>query len=255
MQIISEHTFRIIVLSWIALGILLFPILVKITVPYGRHSNKKWGPVLDNQLGWIIMELPSPLFFTLLVFTGGNKIGWPAIGFVFLWLVHYANRIFIFPQLIHTKGKKMPLLIVVLGIFFNCMNSGINGYWIGYLSPVYMPDWLLDPRFIVGIIVFISGFIINQNSDHYLISLRKGGKKGYFIPQGKLFRKISCPNFLGEIIEWTGFAIMTWSLPGISFAVWTAANLIPRAIHHHKWYKDTFPDYPTRRKAIFPWIL
>jgi len=48
---------------------------------------------------------------------------------------------------------------------------------------------------------------------------------------------------------------MTWSLPGLSFAVWTAANLIPRALHHHSWYKKEFKDYPQKRKAIFPGFL
>jgi steroid 5-alpha reductase family enzyme len=104
-------------------------------------------------------------------------------------------------------------------------------------------------------IVFIAGFSVNQAADSKLISLRAGGAKGYFIPGGKLFKNVSCPNFLGEIIEWTGYAIMTWSLPGVSFAVWTAANLIPRALHHHKWYHDTFADYPAERKAIIPGVL
>jgi len=77
----------------------------------------------------------------------------------------------------------------------------------------------------------------------------------YKIPNGGLFRWISCPNYLGEIIEWVGWALATWSLPGMSFALWTAANLIPRAISHHKWYKTKFKDYPHRRKAIIPGVL
>ena len=44
----------------------------------------------------------------------------------------------------------------------------------------------------------------------------------------------------------------TWSLPGLAFAVWTVANLMPRARAHHKWYGNYFPDYPQERKALVP---
>jgi hypothetical protein len=57
------------------------------------------------------------------------------------------------------------------------------------------------------------------------------------------------------MIEWTGWAIATLSLPGLVFALWTAANLAPRALKHHAWYRKTFPDYPQSRKAIIPFVL
>jgi hypothetical protein len=60
---------------------------------------------------------------------------------------------------------------------------------------------------------------------------------------------------MGEIIEWSGFALMCWNLPALSFAIWTAANLIPRAVSHHAWYRRTFPDYPQDRHAVVPALL
>ena len=75
------------------------------------------------------------------------------------------------------------------------------------------------------------------------------------VPQKGLFKYISCPNFFGEIVEWLGFAIMTWSPAGLAFFLWTFFNLVPRALSHHKWYKRTFKDYPSERKAVFPFIL
>jgi len=66
---------------------------------------------------------------------------------------------------------------------------------------------------------------------------------------------VSCPNLFGEIVEWSGFAMMCWNLPALSFAIWTAANLIPRAISHHRWYRQRFADYPAARKAVIPFIL
>ena len=49
------------------------------------------------------------------------------------------------------------------------------------------------------------------------------------VPHGPLFRLVSCPNYFGEIVDWSGFALATWSPGGLLFALWTAANLVPRA--------------------------
>jgi hypothetical protein len=77
----------------------------------------------------------------------------------------------------------------------------------------------------------------------------------YKIPFGNLFRYISCPNHFGEIIEWAGYALLCWNLPASAFFIWTSANLIPRAIAHHHWYREHFSDYPMNRKAVIPFIL
>jgi steroid 5-alpha reductase family enzyme len=104
-------------------------------------------------------------------------------------------------------------------------------------------------------VVFVAGAAINLWSDNRLIALRADGNQGYAIPRGGLFERVSCPNHLGEIIEWWGFALMCWNLPALSFAVWTAANLIPRALSHQAWYRRTFADYPAGRKAVIPAVL
>jgi steroid 5-alpha reductase family enzyme len=144
---------------------------------------------------------------------------------------------------------------MLFAFFFNLVNGFINGYWFGRFSEGYDTSWFSDPRFILGIILFGLGYFVNQYHDRILINLRKNTKTGYVIPEGGLFKYISCPNFFGEMIEWAGFAVITWCLPSLSFFVWTFANLVPRAIDHHRWYKNTFPDYPAERKAIIPFIL
>jgi hypothetical protein len=51
-----------------------------------------------------------------------------------------------------------------------------------------------------------------------------------------------------------GWAVATWSLSGLAFATWTAANLAPRARANHRWYLETMPDYPPERKALLPGV-
>ncbi|MGB0641280.1 MAG: 3-oxo-5-alpha-steroid 4-dehydrogenase, partial [Myxococcota bacterium] len=70
-----------------------------------------------------------------------------------------------------------------------------------------------------------------------------------------LYRYVSCPNYLGEMVQWIGWAIAMNSLAGVSFAVWTVANLLPRALTHHRWYRDKFAEYPAERKAVIPFVL
>ena len=87
------------------------------------------------------------------------------------------------------------------------------------------------------------------------MKLSKNSHGNYQIPQGGLYKYITSPNYLGEIIEWLGWAILTWSISGVVFFFWTIFNLLPRAISHHRWYKQNFEDYPADRKIIIPKIL
>ena len=240
---------------WIIFGLILFPVLLKIPAPYGRHNRKGWGPSLPNKAGWIIMELPALLVFIIFFFSGATApsgITWLFFG---IWFLHYTNRSIFYPLRTKTKNKKMPVVIIAFALIFNLVNGFINGFYFGNIRPVYDLTWLYDPRFILGFLVFITGMLINIRSDGILLSLRKNSSQGYSIPNGGMFRYISCPNFLGEIIEWFGFAIMSWSPAALAFALWTVFNLIPRALDHHNFYKDRFEEYPSERRAIIPFVL
>jgi hypothetical protein len=248
-------TLNIVAIVWTLLALALIPMQLRTTAPYGRHSRTDWGPSMSNQLGWFLMELVSLLIFAGLFLAGPNVKTTPMWVFFALWTLHYINRSLIFPWRTHTKGKTMPVAIVGSAVLFNIVNAGLNGLYLGWFGDVYPQSWLGDPRFIVGLAVFVIGAGINLWSDNRLIGLRAGGKQGYSIPRDGLFELVSSPNLMGEIIEWWGFAIMCWNLPALSFAVWTAANLIPRAISHHAWYRRTFADYPRDRRAVIPAVL
>ncbi|MEM6725842.1 MAG: DUF1295 domain-containing protein [Bacteroidota bacterium] len=247
-------TFNKAIWIWIIVAVVILPVAVRIAAPYGRHTREGWGPMIDNKLGWIIMEMPA-LALVLTYFLIGDApktmVSWIIIAY---WVIHYGHRTLIFPFMLRTKGKKMPVGIMFSAIFFNLFNSFFIGYYLGYLAD-YSIDWLTDPRFIIGSILFFTGMYINWRADYSLINLRKPGETGYKIPRGWLFKYISCPNHFGEIIEWLGFAILFWAMPGLSFFIWTFANLVPRTLNHHKWYQEKFADYPKERKAVFPFVL
>ncbi len=251
----DTSVFNLIVFGWIGIALALIPLQLKVTAPYGRHASAKWGPTLPYRTGWILMELVSPLVFGWFFLTGAtpkNEVSW--LIFI-LWTGHYLNRSLIYPFRAKMEGRRIPLVVVFSAVFFNSMNGWLNGYFLGTLSPPYPSGWMFSLPFAAGMFLFLSGMAINIRSDNYLLSLRKPGESGYKIPKGRWFSLVSCPNHLGEILEWTGFALICWNLPAFSFAVWTAANLIPRAISHHKWYRARFDDYPAGRKAVIPLVL
>ncbi len=252
--IITYPVYQNLLLIWIAVAVITFFILLRVTAPYGRHVKKGWGPLISNRLGWILMEAPViliVLYFTITSFNAQTILKLIMIG---LFCLHYINRTFIFPFRIHTKGKKMPLIIVASAVFFNLINGLSLGYYFKYFAH-YPDSWFFDIRFILGSLLFISGLILNWKADEILIHLRKPNETHYVIPGSKLFSLISCPNLFGELIEWAGFALLCWNLPALTFFIWTSANLIPRAISHHRWYKEKFDNYPPERKAIIPFII
>lgn len=156
------------------------------------------------------------------------------------------------PFSIAHRQEKMPLIILIMGVVFNVINGFFNGYYLGFINQPQAD--VIQWHTVLGIVLFAGGMAINIITDNKLIHLRKNGN-GYTIPEGWLFQYISCPNHLGEIIEWIGFALIAWNFPAFSFALWSFTNLLPRTLNHHAWYKETFPDYPKERKAVIPLIL
>jgi 3-oxo-5-alpha-steroid 4-dehydrogenase 1 len=239
--------------AFLAIALFTFPTLWFITAPYGRHVKPSWGPTIGNRLGWLIMELPSVAVFFLCWLLGNRPTDSASLVFLGLWGLHYVPRAFIFPFRIKSTQKRMPLVIMAMGFTFTATNSYLNGRWLFGFAPSSVS--ITEPHVIAGVLVFLVGFAINQHSDWILLHLRKPGETGYKIPRGGFYRWITCPNYFGEIVEWIGFALCTFSFPALVFAFWTVANLLPRARSHHRWYKATFPDYPPERKALIPGIF
>lgn len=245
--------YHALLLGWFALAAITFCVLFFVTAPYGRHAERARGASLPSRLGWLIMESPSVLVFLACYAVG--RPGLVAWIFFVMWQAHYVHRAFVFPFRLRDPSRPMPLYVVGSALFFTTVNGYLNGRWLTALGPGYSIDWLIDPRFLVGVGLFVAGFAINQHADRVLFSLRKPGETGYLIPRGGLYRFVSCPNYFGEILEWSGWALATWSPAGLAFALWTIANLVPRARAHHRWYLEKFPDYPRERRAVVPLVF
>jgi protein-S-isoprenylcysteine O-methyltransferase Ste14 len=200
------------------------------------------------------MEVPILIAVIGFYIAGSDTINVSAV-IVGAFVFHYANRALIYPHRIKVEGKTLPVSMVLTTMLFYTINGYLLGYYFGALRS-YSVEWLLDPRFIIGMGLFVFGFIVNVKSDSLLINLRRPGESGYKIPQGGLFRYVSCPNYFGEIVEWVGFAIMSWSLPGVMYALWVSLALLSTGHSTHRWYREQFgQDYPPERKAVIPYVF
>ena len=256
-MLIDQGQYELAIWIWLGIATGTFVLLMFVRAPYGRHERPGWGFRIPARLGWIIME--SPCIIVMTVFFGIGASGWdladPAgIIFYIMWMTHYIHRSWVWPARAHIIGKKMPISIALFAVGFNSINSWLNAEWIFSLHHPYPYTWLYSPQFIIGVVLFITGMGINIKADNMLFSLRKKGKIDYKIPRGGLFQWVSCPNYLGEILEWFGGALATWSMAGFTFAIWAVANLVPRARSHHKWYLEKFSDYPKDRQILIPKI-
>lgn len=235
-------------------GIGVLAILFFIPAPYGRFSRPGWGLRLDARTAWIIMELPAFGIILASFLLNLDKIGPVEIVLLLLWEAHYVYRTFVYPALLRGSTRSFPILLILFAWVFNSANGFINGHWLFSIHAPFALSWFADPRFILGAVMFLSGMTINIWSDRILTRLRKDNTRSYGIPQEGFFRLVSSPNYFGEILEWCGWALMTWSLAGLLFAFFTFCNLAPRAWANFKWYRKTFPSYPVKRKALIPFI-
>ena len=96
--------------------------------------------------------------------------------------------------------------------------------------------------------------VINGHSDNVIRHLRKPGDTRHYLPQKGLYRYVTSANYFGELVEWTGFAILTWSAAGAVFAWWTFANLVPRANAIYHRYQEEFGPQMGRRKRTLPFL-
>ena len=172
------------------IGLVVFVSLYFVDAGYGKMRSEKWGPSMNNKAGWLLME--CPVFFVVWyeyfkALGGPDPVVSEAVKNAPYWLFflffefHYFQRSFIFPFLL--KGKsKMPFAIMIMSVAWNLINGYIQGYFLFHIAPsdpyysqLYSSAWLTDPRFIIGTVIFFTGWIINMHSDYVIRHLRKPG--------------------------------------------------------------------------------
>lgn len=252
----AQQTFDCLLWVMSALAVVIFVALHYVRAGYGMFHTSKWGLSLNNKAGWVLME--APVFLVMLYLWWNSSVRFHAAPLVFFLLfeLHYFQRSFIFPFLM--KGKsRMPLAIMLMGVAFNVLNGIMQGRWLFYLAPkgLYSDAWLVKPSFWGGAILFFAGMAINLHSDSVIRRLRKPGDTRHYLPQKGMYRYVTSGNYLGELLEWIGFAVLTCSPAAWVFVLWTFANLAPRANSIRNRYREEFGMQAVgKRKRMIPFI-
>lgn len=235
------------------------------TAAYGGRfggGKRSKGIKLHAKTGWVLMELPGLLVFPIVYFMGKNADQPVPLFFLAIWLIHYTNRALVCPLLMRVQpgsSSSFSLNVVIAGWLTLFLHGYFNAAYITEFGAQYTVEWFSDWRFQTGLGVYLFGFLLNLHSDHILRNLRSKhpspDEPRYKIPYGGFFKWVSCPQYLGEILSFTGFALMTWNLGAVFVLAMTVGNLVPRAIYTHRWFKKNFDEYPASRRAIFPGLL
>lgn len=250
----------------IGIAVIVFIALYFVDAGYGMLVSPRWGKLINNKVAWFFMEVPVFAAMTVIWALSPSRFALVPLVFFLIFQLHYFQRVFIFPFLM--KGKsKMPLAIMFMGVAFNFLNAVMQGYWIFFESVkvnysafgIHYTDtaWLTSPWFIIGTLIFLFGFYTNLRSDYIIRHLRKDPTDTkHYLPKGGMFNYVTSANYFGELMEWLGFAILTWSLAGLTFFIWTFANLVPRANTLYHKYEAEFGDEMKGRhlKRVFPFI-
>ena len=232
-----------------------------IAAPYGRYSgdaSQLWGVKLPPKMAWILMESPNLWMIFITLYLGAWTVSvteesdyynvkasstpLPSVYALALpnrillgcFLAHYVHRTIIFPLNLHEKSSRMPISVAMLAFSYCLWNSFTQ---IGSIfTDVSKKDSdVYSFQFIAGIALFFAGMFVNIQSDYILLGLRRSRDKtssrgGYSIPTGALYRYVSCPNYLGEICEWAGFAVAAGSLSAVAFCAYTVGTRPPMSL-------------------------
>ena len=254
---------------WVMIGIaaVVFVALYFVKAGYGMFVSNKWGKSINNKVAWFLMEFPIFIAMIAIWLLSPHRFDLVPMIFLLIFEMHYFQRSLVFPWLMKGKSSQMSLVVMFMGITFNLLNAIMQGYWIFFES--YNCDyhafglsyqdtaWLWSPQFVIGFIIFIFGFYVNLRSDYIIRHLRKSDNDTkHYLPKGFLFEYVTSANYLGELIEWLGFAILTWSISGLVFFIWMFANLVPRADAIYKRYQQDFAAEMERKnlKRVFPFV-
>ncbi len=233
-----------------------------VNAPYGRFGDTWPWAKLDGRLGWMLMELPATLVFWPCFLAGPHAADLVPALIAGIWGLHYLNRGFLFPLLMRVPrgSRTFSAVLVAFGMIVTSIHGYLSGYFLSHYADHLTVDWLGDPRFLAGVVMYASGLALNIHSDAMVRRLRTAaevdsGAKVYRVPHGGGYHLVSNPQYLGELLAWTGFALLTWSLAGVFILLLSAANLVPRAIANHRWYHQKFPDYPRQRRILIPFVF
>lgn len=228
---------------------------------YGKFGS---GAVftLPPRIGWWCMEIPVTVMFVYTFFIKGGSQSKELVPRICAAVVcmHYGYRGWIYPYLIRSHPgatSNFSLVPAVGGWMVTITHGYLNGKWYAeYGTHLRSKKWLRDPRFICGIIIYLTGFAALVHHDNLMRDLRSTPGPRYRIPRGGLFEYATQAVYFCELWTWFGFFLISWGPNGLFIFLVSFANLVPRSVATHNWYLQKFgQEYADlNRKYLVPFV-
>ena len=199
-----------VIIAFIIQWILFFP-------AYFFQTEKFYDIV--GSFTYITVVLYTLSSFNLL---NGFNIGNLIISFlIIIWALRLGSFLFL---RIHKEGEDKRFKFIKPSATRFFMTWTLQGMWVSLcslsaLTAMSSPSGIVvNGFFFIGIFIFISGLLIEIIADHQKTQFRnKPENKGNFISSG-LWAYSRHPNYVGEIVLWTGVSVMSFSsLSGVQY--------------------------------------
>ncbi|GAB4836206.1 hypothetical protein Ancab_001122 [Ancistrocladus abbreviatus] len=219
-----------------------------------KNSLNEPGPKqhisVPSRIGMLILYTPAFLFGAAAFFL------FPDEGLKFFLLrlaltIHFLKRV-LEVLFVHKYSGGMNLFDVLL-ISVSYFSATATMIYAQHTSWDF-PEPSVNLTY-AGIVLFLLGIGGNFYHHYILSTLRKKGEKEYKIPSGGLFNLVVCPHYLFEVLVFVGITFIAQTLYSLSFTLGTVLYLMGRSYAIRKWYVSKFEDFPTRVKAIIPYLF
>jgi len=214
---------------------------------YGKFGHESIFSV-PPKVGWWLMEVPVTMSFLYSFFwlPGPQKHEVAPRICAAVMCLHYSYRGWIYPYLLrpHPGARSNFSLMPALGGWLVTITHGyLNGRWFAeHGRHLSRKAWLRDPRFLLGLLLYFSGFVALVYHDYLMRDLRSSPGPRYRIPHGGFFDYATQAVYFCELWTWLGFFLLSWGPNGLFIFLVSAGNLIPRSVASHQWYLKTFGD-------------
>lgn len=164
-------------------------------------------------------------------------------------------------------GSKMNILHYIVGFaHYFCCGFGYISEAPGFAEhPNSFVKWVhIEPDITnINILQWASILLYawawkHQLKSHQIFAELKLKTSGsHSVPHGDWFQYVSCPHYFAEILIYLSLAFICGFKHKTAWLifVWVLTNQVIAGLMSHWWYQKTFRTYPTKRKAVIPFLL
>jgi len=232
-----------------------------------RNQSTIYVKDLGAQIAWrtvFLVEYFGPILIHLIIYTLRPYV-YPSapkepseLQTITFWLIilHFVKRELETLFVHRFSAATMPLRNIFKNSFHYWILSGVLVAAFIY-APSSATAKAANPLLLYpGLALYTVGELVNFQCHLTLMGLRSSGGTERGIPQGALFRLVTCPNYLTEIISWVGVYLvsgLSWGL--LIFLVVAAAQMALWAKKKERRYRKEFGDkYKKKRFTMLPGI-